>query len=489
VTAETTHALDDAAANAGDDLIVVYPGPASTDRVNPRGAYYENLIINSPLKLQGVGPGGVQLATNTTVPGSIIDGGAFAGDSPVATDWYTRIGLETAPDAAGNAVPTWGGNATIYDGAAISLYLPVPADVACNAAACRKAIKASGAKPEQVVGIGVDFTACTMLPVLRDGTPLCLMDRFQNAPLAWPKLWKHHGAKAETDRINQVAQERKEKWLARYGGTIGLEWFFPKVMQILDEAPEIYNAADRLIEAADWITWQLTGVETRNNTAAGYKALWSKREGYPPKAFFKALDPRLENIVEEKLSAEIKAIGQKAGELTEEAARWTGLKPGTAVAVANVDAHVAVPASTVTEAGRMVIIFTIAGAAGFLLSSAAGGYHLSLPLFHGAEFTVGASASIMGLLGALVHYGRRLSTAVYSQAIMYAVVLFVFGLAMQGVDNFAHAGGFAGGYLASVWLNPLKPERQEHLIGAVVCLLAVAVSVIASVVLGLPYVR
>ncbi len=132
-------------------------------------------------------------------------------------------------------------------------------------------------------------------------------------------------------------------------------------------------------------------------------------------------------------------------------------------------------------AGRMVIIYTLAGAAGFLLSSAAGYTGFSLPLFHGADFTVGASAAIMGLLGALVHYGRRISTAVYSQALSYAVVLFIFGLAMPGVDNFAHAGGFAGGYLASVWLNPMRPERQEHLIGALACLVAVALSVAASV--------
>ncbi len=136
-------------------------------------------------------------------------------------------------------------------------------------------------------------------------------------------------------------------------------------------------------------------------------------------------------------------------------------------------------------AGRMVIIYTVAGVAGFLLSSSAGAFGFSLPFFHGAGFTVGASASIMGLLGALVHYGRRISTAVYSQALGYAVVLFVFGLAMPGVDNFAHAGGFAGGYLASVWLNPLKPERQEHLIGALVCLAATLLAVVASVVTAL----
>ena len=142
----------------------------------------------------------------------------------------------------------------------------------------------------------------------------------------------------------------------RYGGKISSEWFFPKAWQILDEAPEVYEAADRLIEAADWVIWQLTGVETRNSCTAGYKAMWSKQEGFPPKEFFQALDPRLENIVDEKMMRTISPLGDKAGELTEEAAQWTGLNPGTAVAVANVDAHVAVPASSVTQAGRMVMI-------------------------------------------------------------------------------------------------------------------------------------
>jgi len=141
-------------------------------------------------------------------------------------------------------------------------------------------------------------------------------------------------------------------------------------------------------------------------------------------------------------------------------------------------------------AGRMVIIYTIAGAAGFLLSSTAGAFGIDLPGFHGAGYTVGASASIMGLLGALVHYGRRsVSSAVTSQALTYAVVLIVFGVAMPGVDNYAHAGGFAGGYLASMWLNPLRSERQEHLIAAIGCLLLAAVSVVASVLTPIPRFR
>jgi L-ribulokinase len=218
-------------------------------------------------------------------------------------------------------------------------------------------LKESGVKPDDVIGIGIDFTACTMLPTKADGTPLCFLPEWRDNPHAWIKLWKHHAAQPEANKLNTIAREKGfGKILDRYGGKISSEWFFPKAWQILDEAPEVYEAADRLIEAADWVIWQLTGVETRNSCTAGYKAMWSKQEGFPPKEFFQALDPRLENIVDEKMMRTISPLGDKAGELTEEAAQWTGLNPGTAVAVANVDAHVAVPASSVTQAGRMVMI-------------------------------------------------------------------------------------------------------------------------------------
>jgi L-ribulokinase len=217
-------------------------------------------------------------------------------------------------------------------------------------------LEQSGVDPADVIGIGIDFTACTMMPTKQDGTPLCFLDEWREHPHAWVKLWKHHAAQPEANKLNETARKLGYDFLERYGGKISSEWFFPKAWQILDEDPEVYAAADRLIEGADWVVWQLTGVETRNSCTAGYKAIWSKREGFPPNAFFKALDPCMEHIVDEKMSRDIAPLGGRAGELTEEAAKWTGLKPGTPVAVANVDAHVSVPASTVVEPGRMVII-------------------------------------------------------------------------------------------------------------------------------------
>jgi L-ribulokinase len=217
-------------------------------------------------------------------------------------------------------------------------------------------IKQSGIPAEDVIGIGVDFTACTMLPTKKNGTPLCFLPEWRNNPHAWIKLWKHHAAQPEANRLNEIAREKGFTFLNRYGGKISSEWFFPKIWQILDEAPDVYAASDRFIEAADWVIWMLTGVETRNSCTAGYKAIWSKREGFPPNEFFKALDPRLEHVIDEKMTHHITPLGNKAGGLSQEAAGWTGLRPGIAVAVANVDAHVSVPASRIVAPESMVII-------------------------------------------------------------------------------------------------------------------------------------
>ncbi len=217
-------------------------------------------------------------------------------------------------------------------------------------------LKQSGVSPADVIGIGIDFTACTMLPAKADGTPLCRLPEWRANPHAWVKLWKHHAAQPEADRINELALSMAEGWLPRYGGKISSEWFFPKALQILNEAPDVYDAADRMLEAADWVIWQLTGVETRNTCTAGYKAIWSKREGFPSNAFFKALHPRFEHVVDEKMKRDLNPIGQRAGGLTPEMAKLTGLKAGIAVAVANVDAHVSVPACAVTQPGSMVSI-------------------------------------------------------------------------------------------------------------------------------------
>ena len=217
-------------------------------------------------------------------------------------------------------------------------------------------LRLANVKPDDVIGVGIDFTACTMLPIDKNGTPLCMLDEFKDEPNAYVKLWKHHAGQPQANKINAVGRQRNEDWVPRYGGRYSSEWFFSKALQTLEEAPKVYEATDRFLEAADWVVLQLTGEEKRNACTAGYKAMWDKGLGYPSKEFFKALNPKMENIVDEKLSRMIYPAGTKAGEITAEMAKLTGLKQGTAVAVGNVDAHVAVPAATVVDARKMVMI-------------------------------------------------------------------------------------------------------------------------------------
>ncbi|MDO3679712.1 ribulokinase [Paenibacillus ehimensis] len=216
-------------------------------------------------------------------------------------------------------------------------------------------VRHSGIDPADIIGIGIDFTSCTMLPVDASGEPLCLKPEWHEHPHSWVKLWKHHAAQPEADRINRIAAERGEAFLPRYGGKLSSEWMIAKVWQILNEAPEIYERTDRFLEATDWVVSQMTGRIVRNSCTAGYKAVWHKQEGYPDREFFKALDPRLEHLTTTKLRGEICPLGTNVGGLTERMAAMMGLRPGIAVAAGNVDAHAAVPAVGVVTPGKLVM--------------------------------------------------------------------------------------------------------------------------------------
>ena len=234
--------------------------------------------------------------------------------------------------------------------------LQVPADyVAVLRDAVPAALRAAGADPAHVVGIGTDFTACTILPTTADGTPLCELPEFAGEPHAYVKLWKHHAAQPQADRINELARKRDEPWLPRYGGLISSEWEFAKGLELLEEAPGVYDAMDHWVEAADWIVWQLTGTYVRNACTAGYKGI-HQDGGYPSTAFLRELNPAFERFVEDKLDHPLGQLGDRAGGLSAQAADWTGLCPGIAVSVGNVDAHVTVPAAQAIEPGTLVAI-------------------------------------------------------------------------------------------------------------------------------------
>lgn len=218
-----------------------------------------------------------------------------------------------------------------------------------------RAVAQAGIDPSNVIGIGTDFTASTVLPVLADGTPLNRLAEFTDRPHAYVKLWKHHAAQGQADRINRLAAERGESWLPRYGGLISSEWEFAKGLQLLEEDPELYQRMDHWVEAADWIVWQLTGNYVRNACTAGYKGILQDGE-LPSREFLTELNAAFADFAETKLKHRLGALGDAAGSLTSEAAAWTGLPAGIAVAVGNVDAHVTAPAAQAVLPGQMLAI-------------------------------------------------------------------------------------------------------------------------------------
>ncbi len=209
--------------------------------------------------------------------------------------------------------------------------------------------------PSRVVGLGVDFTSCTVLPATADGTPLCLLKPWTARPHAWPKLWKHHSAQPIADRMTEIALERGEPFLRRYGGRISSEWYFPKLLEVFLEDRPVYDAAAVYLEATDWIVWQLTGTLARSACAAGYKALWSAADGLPPRDYFVAVAPGFDRPAE-KLGTQFAPLGGRAGMLAPALARQLGLTGEVAVAVGNVDSFVSVPGCGVSDTGVLVSV-------------------------------------------------------------------------------------------------------------------------------------
>ena len=215
------------------------------------------------------------------------------------------------------------------------------------------ALSRAEVEAEDVAGIGIDFTSCTVLPVTGDGVPLCKVKPWRAHRHAWPKLWKHHSAQPVADRLNQVALERGEAWLNRYGGRISSEWYFPKLIEIWREDREVYAAAQRFLEATDWIVWWLTGHELRQTATAGFKAMWHPVDGLPSVEYFTAAYPGFDRPAE-KLGERFVPLGTRAGNLRSQAAERIGLNASTAVAVGNVDAWVCFPGAGVQRPGTYV---------------------------------------------------------------------------------------------------------------------------------------
>ena len=219
-----------------------------------------------------------------------------------------------------------------------------------------EAIKKAGILPEEVIGIGIDFTACTLLPIDEEGTPLCMTEEFKDEKHAYVKLWKHHAAQDEANEITDLAKERGEAWISTYGGRISSEWMLPKILEVLRKCPKVYEKTYRFIEAADWLSLMLTGNETHSAAFAGYKSLWNAKTGYPSNDYYKALDKGLDGIVGTKISTNVLTMESIAGTLDARGAAITGLCEGTTVALPMLDAHAAMPALNIVDSGDLMLI-------------------------------------------------------------------------------------------------------------------------------------
>lgn len=222
-------------------------------------------------------------------------------------------------------------------------------------------VKEAGVPAASVVGIGIDFTCCTLISVDGQGTPLCRAERFRGEPLSYALLWKHHAAGKYAERLTKLARERGEAFLARCGGKVDQEWTFAKMLQVLCEAPEVYHAADRFVEAGDFVVWQLTGALARGYQYAAYKSHYVAGCGYPSKEYLCAVEQELGETALEKLRGELHPIGTCAGTLTPEFATRLGLCESTRVAAGIPDGHAAAVALGLSSAGDMMAVLGTSG--------------------------------------------------------------------------------------------------------------------------------
>lgn len=216
-------------------------------------------------------------------------------------------------------------------------------------------IRNSEIESNHIIGLAIDFTSCTIMPVDQNKVPLCTKKEFENRPHAYVKLWKHHGAQKEADEISEILKEEKEL-TAYMGEKISSEILMPKVLEMIHQDYEIYKASDKILEAADWLTWILTDSPKRSSSMAGYKAWWLPESGYPDRQFLKKLDNRMENIIEEKMNSEICPVGSRIGLLNQIWSQKLGLEEGIAVAASVIDSHAGAPGSGICKSDQMMMV-------------------------------------------------------------------------------------------------------------------------------------
>ena len=237
--------------------------------------------------------------------------------------------------------------------------------------AVRQVLSDSGTNPASVIGIGVDFTSCTVLPTNAKGDPMFLDPSGQwfGRPHAWPKLWKHHGATTQAEELTAAAISQQCEWLSQYSGVIGSEWLLPKALETFDKDREAFDTAEVFVEAGDWFVWQLVGgvAPPRSSCMAGYKGCFvgapagSLVDGLPSADYLNSIRPNFGDQLLAKLPGQVLSPGEKAGELTIQGAEMLGLNPGTPVAAAIIDAHSGVPGAGVGGPNTLVITMGTSG--------------------------------------------------------------------------------------------------------------------------------
>ena len=243
----------------------------------------------------------------------------------------------------------------------------------------QKALKEANVIPEQLIGIGVDATSCTIVPCTADGTPVSSLPEYRGERHAYTKHWKHHNVQAQTERVEALAKRRGENFLSRYGNTVSSEWMLPKVMQIYEENPDIFEKTSYYVEMCDWLTWRMTGNLTRSANAAGFKGMWSPESGGPGKEFLDELYEDADQVCEREvhksfgegyeakvLSGSVLLTGACCGQLCPEGAKWLGLPEGIAVAAGMTDGHAPVIGLGMRQSGDLAMILGTSNALPFL---------------------------------------------------------------------------------------------------------------------------
>ena len=222
-------------------------------------------------------------------------------------------------------------------------------------------IRKSGVLPEQIVGIGIDATASTVIPVDDALRPLCLNPAFSDHPHAWPKMWKHHAAYPQAQTLTKISREQNRPYLEWYGGAVSAECLLSKVTETFECDRAVYEAAHAFMELADWIPSLLAGTPVFSTSLACAKALYHPQKGYPDSDFLGAFHPELARLPQEKLmdsfpQRKLAHPCEKAGELCPEMAKALGLRAGTVITAGQMDAYTPMAALGIDKPGVMMMI-------------------------------------------------------------------------------------------------------------------------------------